>query len=320
MSPDYSALSSQMMRVAPTSTNANSYTPSNTVQASCPNVDTTFSASPTLPPVPYSRLCTCMMQTLSCVATSNASSNAITQTLSTICAPNSPSCVGTQANSTTGSYGAFSVCNDTERASWDFNQHFLLLGGNEPACTQLGGILQKPAAHEASDCSILLRQAGSDGTGTVTSTPMAPTSTSGSGSGASDSPLSASVKAAIGTSIGLIVVLLCLVLLLLHQRQRQQQREKNKLEQDDAETVTPRAELADNHIMPLQTASKAQLDGVELRELAAPEPAASELVAVNAGCPAELEAPHGASEVESPLSWRSSFESLTSLTRKKKSS
>ena len=304
LSPDFTALSSQIARISPSSTNIAQYTVTNTVEQVCPTVGASWSAAPTLPPTPYQRLCTCMMQSLECIWNGNATDQTISNGITQICSADDVACYGVYTNSTNGTYGAFSACNETEVGSWALNQWYLQQAGNEAACSSLGGIIQSPTtgAAQATDCSIMLQQAGSLGTGTITSTPSPPATAASTSSGAAStgpgtgatSPGGHS-KLSGGAIAGIVIALVAgiggVAAALLWRRRRAQAAGK-------AAPPDPvlKPELPDNQVRAAGEA-KPLIDGretpAELRASVSPY----ELQSINYFQPAELEAPHGASEV-----------------------
>lgn len=182
--PDFSALSSQIAKVTPTGVQSASYSPTNSAQA-CPSVDGTWQAKNQLPPTPNTQLCGCMMQNLTCIAKSNLDNATSTTQFGYVCDPsNGNYCDGTNANATTGVYGAYSMCNATERLSWAFNQFYLNQTANNKANNSpcdFKGAAQKQSPKSNGNCQALVSQAGPAGTGVVTSSP------SGTGSSGSSS-------------------------------------------------------------------------------------------------------------------------------------
>jgi hypothetical protein len=116
---DYNNLKTQLAKATPTGVNSASFTPTNTALQSCPATGTAWQASPTLPPTPNEELCSCMTAELGCVAKSSVSSDDYDSLFSYICAD--IDCTGITGNGTTGEYGAFSMCNSTQRLSWAMN-------------------------------------------------------------------------------------------------------------------------------------------------------------------------------------------------------
>lgn len=178
----------------PTGVNMGSYSPSNTVPAACPS-ETNFAASPVLPPTPNEQLCACMYQNLTCVATAGISGEAFAQLFNTACDPTNGDgiCAGIASNGTSGTYGAFSMCNATEQLSWAFNSYYLEQAAsnaaNVNACSFGGNATTQSPTSPTGTCASLVSQAGGlGGTATVTSQPsVGANSGSGSGSGSSGS-------------------------------------------------------------------------------------------------------------------------------------
>jgi len=187
---DFSVLSTQIAKVTPSAVNSASYKPTNTVAQSCPVEATVGSsaweASATLPPTPNNQLCSCMVQNLTCVAKPGLTDSTITALFNDACSPiNGVSiCGGISHNGTTGTYGAYSMCNSTDQLSWAFNAYYMEQMSTNSANTQacdFGGNATTQTPTLPSACASLVNQAGAGGTGTVTS---APTGTGAIGGGA----------------------------------------------------------------------------------------------------------------------------------------
>ena len=194
--PDFSALSTQIAKVTPTGVQSASYSPTNSAQA-CPSVDSTWEAKNVLPPTPNTQLCGCMMQNLTCVAKSNLDNQTSTTQFSYVCDPNNGNyCEGINANATTGVYGAYSMCNATERLSWAFNQFYLNQTANNKQNTSpcdFKGAAQKQSPKANGNCQALVSQAGPAGTGTVTSSPSGTGSSNGGSSSSTTKSAAGSV-------------------------------------------------------------------------------------------------------------------------------
>ena len=138
-----------------------------------------------------------MVQNLTCVAKSSLSEDSITAEFNYICDPaQGNNCGGILANGSTGVYGAFSGCSDTERLSYAFNQYYLNQTATNTQNTSpcdFSGSAQKVTPKLASSCKAVISQAGSAGTGSVTSTPTGSVSSSGSSSGTSSTSKAAAV-------------------------------------------------------------------------------------------------------------------------------
>ncbi|QSZ31971.1 hypothetical protein DSL72_001540 [Monilinia vaccinii-corymbosi] len=193
--PDFTALKTQLAKVNPTLLNADSYTPPNTAAQACPAVGDGWAASSKLPPIANSQLCDCMVKSLSCVASSSVSGNASAELFQYVCGLDSKACDGIGKNATTGVYGAYSMCTGTQQLSFVFDQYYQSQNKASTAC-DFNGSAKIQSGSKSSECSSLLSQAGSSGTGTVTSAP--------SGAGASSTSTASSnpnKKSAAGATI-----------------------------------------------------------------------------------------------------------------------
>ena len=197
---DFSSLSMQIAKVTPTGVNSASYNPTNSPQA-CPTQNSTWEAVTNLPPTPNDSICGCMVSNLTCVAKSTLSSDSIQTQFNYICDPaQGKNCLGVTANASTGVYGAYSMCNATERLSYAFNQYYLNQTSTNTKNTSpcdFSGTAQKVSPKLGSGCGSVLSQAGASGTGAITNAPSA-TGGTGSGSGSSSGSSSSSSKGAAG--------------------------------------------------------------------------------------------------------------------------
>ena len=186
--PDFTSLSSQIAKVTPTGPNSASYSPTNTPQA-CPTIDSQWQAVTQLPPAPNTASCDCMFSNLTCVAKSGLSSQKIQSQFGFICDPSlGNNCGGVTANASTGVYGAWSMCNATQRLSWALNEYYLNQTATNTRNTDpcdFSGTAQKVSPKPASSCKSVLSQAGAAGTGSVTNAPTPTGGSSGSGSSSS---------------------------------------------------------------------------------------------------------------------------------------
>lgn len=180
----FSSYSKEIAKVSPTGVNSASYTPTNTVPAACPTVDSVWQAASNLPPSPNAELCSCMMDTLSCTLKDDVTDEQVGKLFGTVCGFGNV-CEGVVGNATTGKYGAYSMCEAKQRLAFAMNVYYeqqKAKGNAESACDFGGAATTQAAQSPSGTCASLINEAGSAGTGTVTSSP-----TGGSGAAASGS-------------------------------------------------------------------------------------------------------------------------------------
>jgi hypothetical protein len=192
--PDFTVLQSQLAMATPSSTSSSDYTVTNTVAQSCPATGTAWAAASALPPIANADLCSCMMESLSCVAVTGLSGNETATLFSTVCGLDDTACTGINANATTGVYGAYSMCSSYQQLSFAFNRYYTNQNKASTAC-DFNSNAKTQTGSTSTTCSSLLSQAGSVGTGTVTTAPT------GTGSSTGSSSTSTSTKSAAGAVI-----------------------------------------------------------------------------------------------------------------------
>lgn len=180
---DFDNLSKEIAKATPSGVKMADYKPSNTAAASCPKVTSgTWEAeSSPLPPVVNSDLCSCMMDTLSCVVADKTTEDDFGDMFGFVCGlKDGQYCAGINRNVTAGTYGSYGMCSSKEQLSFAVNAYAKAVSGG---CSFKGKATTKSATASptASGCSNLLKEAGAAGTGSVTSAPKA----SGSGSSSS---------------------------------------------------------------------------------------------------------------------------------------
>lgn len=156
---DYNSLSSRVAAATPSSTGMDAYTPSNTA-AACPDVSSDWQASSNLPPTPDANLCSCMYSSLTCVPQSGLNTTAYGDIFGFICGETGNYCAGINANATTGVYGAYSMCNDTQKLGYVLDTYYKGQNSQSYACDSNGQATTTSAA-VASGCSASLASASS---------------------------------------------------------------------------------------------------------------------------------------------------------------
>lgn len=103
-----------------------SYTPSNEPRA-CPAVNAnSWLAAEALPPTPNTTVCENMVAASACVPSTALASNAdaMASLFGTVCGLDASACKGIAANATTGTYGAYVMCNTTQKLASALNTYY----------------------------------------------------------------------------------------------------------------------------------------------------------------------------------------------------
>ncbi|GAD93947.1 beta-1,3-glucanosyltransferase [Paecilomyces variotii No. 5] len=168
---DFPYLSSQMAKAHPTGTNMAAYTPTATVNAACPTINATWQAGTVLPPTPDKELCSCMSESVTCRPKSGLSGKHVGNLLGIVCGLSEKACTGITGNATTGTFGAFSMCDANDQLAWALNAYYgeqKKAGNGASACEFKGSASSRSAPKPSGTCADLLSAAGGFGTGTVT--------------------------------------------------------------------------------------------------------------------------------------------------------
>lgn len=294
----YSALQTQMASIHPSSAQMAEYTPTNLPPSSCRNLTvlrksgednqtTQLVVSANEAPEPNKRLCSCMLNSAGCLARRDNNPNATEFNLRIkgMCQQNELPCDGVGKNSTTGIYGSYSMCDHFQSGTWVLNQLYNSQRNNASACSAYGGVTQQPTPLESqdSDCQILLRQAGPQGTGTVTYFPPIATKLRSSDSD-KRGPLTRASR--IGIGVGVVMgacVAIAGIIAFCYRARRKARIAAEKAELDGkASSIDPPAQLDGDEVM--------ELGGGETLEMGS-EGEVCELPGEVASIPAELEAP-----------------------------
>jgi hypothetical protein len=171
---DFTYYSSEIATVSPTGVEMASYSPTATA-AACPSENAVWQAkSSPLPPTPDQELCACMYKSVTCVPSSDLDGDAVSSLFATVCGLGDGSqCNGITANASTGVYGAYSMCNATEQLGWALNAYYEAqdTSNKASACDFSSSASTQSVLPTDHQCSSLLSEAGSAGTGIITSQP-----------------------------------------------------------------------------------------------------------------------------------------------------
>jgi hypothetical protein len=239
-----------------------------------------------LPPTPDQRMCKCMMDSLDCVAnhtykppTESVSPQIFLPTIlfedekflnGSICSKNDSSCLGSKKDTITGSFGAFSACNATERGSWILNRVYKSNNNDAAICSSVGGILREKGSARALSrtCRNVVEQAGPLGTGLISPIPV-DDKNSMTTSGLPRT-LSQGAKAGIGVGIALFLAIFSAALFLglrRKQKKRIQQKAKQEAEASDGDAFG-KAELQGTSVdATTKLPRMAEIGGEEVNEI-----------------------------------------------------
>lgn len=207
-------LANQLSQIAPATLDATSYTPNNTALPTCPAVTNavpnTWQASDTLPPTPQPAVCSCMVSSLSCVATSATAGNPTTvgSQLNYVCgllSQGGGSCANIGGNGTTGVYGNYSYCAASDQLSYEYNQYYLANKASQGtgACNFANNAqTANPTVSSDSSCTTAASSSGSVPSGVGSGSSSSGTSGSGSSSAASAQGISGNAAVALWTFVG----------------------------------------------------------------------------------------------------------------------
>lgn len=170
---DFEDLANQIAKADPSGVQMDNYTPTNTALRSCPTVGDKWEASESLPPTPNQELCSCMVDSLTCVVSDDVKDKKMEKLFSDVCSYGD-SCVGITTDATKGVYGAYSMCSGREKLSYAFDTYYQAQsskGNGANACDFKGAATKQSPTGSEDKCKNLMDQAGPKGTGTVTSAP-----------------------------------------------------------------------------------------------------------------------------------------------------
>ncbi|ERT00588.1 1,3-beta-glucanosyltransferase GAS1 [Sporothrix schenckii 1099-18] len=178
---DYDTLSTVVAKVSPSSTAMSAYTPTNS-PAACPAIGSNWAASDILPPTPNNATCECMYKSLTCVPSASLNSSSYGALFGSICGADSSACAGITANTSTGVYGAYIMCDAGEQLAYALDTYYRNQNSASSACDWNGQaqVVKAPAA--ASSCSALLSSASASNSFAATATAGSSSTSGGSSS------------------------------------------------------------------------------------------------------------------------------------------
>lgn len=184
---NYDVLSSRVVEATPSSTKADDYKPTNS-PASCPELSSSWEVNgKALPPTPDRKLCECMHASVSCAPAAGLKTKDYGDVFGFICAENPDVCAGINTNTTSGVYGAYSMCNDTQKLAHVMDKYYLDQDSASDACDHDGKAEIRESPSPAESCKSKLDEAEESNAWAATATAAATgaSGTAGSGDGQS---------------------------------------------------------------------------------------------------------------------------------------
>lgn len=135
------------------------YTPANTENAPCPSVDANWEAASILPPTPNKTVCSCMVDSLGCVASKGLSDRKLGPLFSVVCGLSSKACQQIEANATSGTYGTYGMCEPRDKLSLAFNSYYkeqVKKGRASGACDFRGAATTVKVTEATGACSSII--------------------------------------------------------------------------------------------------------------------------------------------------------------------
>ncbi|KAG2129789.1 carbohydrate-binding module family 43 protein/Glycoside hydrolase family 72 protein [Suillus clintonianus] len=215
-SSDFTNLQTQYAAASPPNSPSQSAA-GTTSYPSCPQQNSTWLASNTLPPTPNFAACQCLENNLSCQFTPTTSNyTAIVGSLlnyaCSLIGQAGGTCAAISSDGTTGTYGAVSECDPTIMLSYVMSEYYIANGANAQSCSFGGnGTVNSKAPSSASAANAAATSCLASATGASVPTlpadaPSATVTTSSSGSGSGSSNAASVVLADARTLMGMGVL------------------------------------------------------------------------------------------------------------------
>lgn len=170
---DFTTYKNLITKVNPQGVSMDDYSPSNTQASKCPAVNQAWGAiADPLPPTANPQLCSCMVDSLTCVVKPSVSPKEYGDIFDYACSEgDKDTCLGTYTDAEKGEYGAYSMCDAEQKLSWVLTKYQQSQGGSDDACDFKGKAQTQQPKNSEDQCNDLLDQAGENGEGTVNAQP-----------------------------------------------------------------------------------------------------------------------------------------------------
>ncbi|KAK4114809.1 carbohydrate-binding module family 43 protein [Canariomyces notabilis] len=182
---NYDALKTVMSSVAPSSTAMDSYQPTNS-PAACPPISNTWKVKGNaLPPTPDTSLCDCMFNSISCGPSSSLKETEFGDIFGFICGESPEACAGINRNTTTGVYGAYSMCSAKQQLGYVLDQYYKSQNSASGAC-DFDGKAEVKSSSVGNGCQEKLESASAANSVAATATGLDGAASTGGASNGTD--------------------------------------------------------------------------------------------------------------------------------------
>lgn len=170
---NFEALKKQVTKADPKVIYMSDYSPSGKM-GECPALSSNWRANKSLPPTPDQTLCDCMMKSLSCVPKKSLSSEQFGKIFGYICEKDKSACTGIGGNTTTGVYGAYSMCDNRAKLAYIMDTYYRHQKNGAYACDFDGSAAtQSPESDSSCKAAIAKASSANDRAATATAPPGA---------------------------------------------------------------------------------------------------------------------------------------------------
>jgi hypothetical protein len=165
---NFETLKKQVAETDPKGVVMSDYTPSGRM-GECPALSSNWKANKSLPPTPDQTLCNCMVRSLSCVPKQSLQSENFGKIFGYLCEKEKAACVGIDGNTTTGVYGAYSMCDERAKLAYIMDTYYKQQKNGAYACDFDGAATtQSPENDNSCDAAIAKASAANDRAATAT--------------------------------------------------------------------------------------------------------------------------------------------------------
>jgi hypothetical protein len=170
---NFEALKKQVVKADPKGVSMNDYSPSGKM-GECPALSGNWQANKSLPPTPDQSLCDCMVKSLSCVPKTSLSPDKFGKIFGYLCEKERTACAGIGGNTTTGVYGAYSMCDDRAKLAYVMDTYYKHQKSGAYAC-DFDGAANTQSPENESSCKAAIAKASdaNDRAATATAPPGA---------------------------------------------------------------------------------------------------------------------------------------------------